>query len=94
MLIGAVGARRPPRDLEVAVGNGRGEIHRQRHRLTQTVGMHLDSAQQGRGGDTAEGAHHVRPLRPSTTPDDIVVDDLESNRAVQSVRVGHRYDVS
>jgi hypothetical protein len=56
--------------------------------------MHLDSAQQDRGGDTAEGADHVRPLRPSSTPDDIVIDDLESNRAVKSVHVGHRNDIS
>jgi hypothetical protein len=56
--------------------------------------MHLDSAQQGRGGDTAEGSDHVRPLRPSSTPNDIVVDNLEGNRAVKSVSVGHRNDIS
>jgi hypothetical protein len=56
--------------------------------------MHLDGAQQDRGGDTAEGPDHVRPLRPSNTADDIVVDNLQSNRAVKSVHIGHRNDIS
>ena len=56
--------------------------------------MRLDGAQQDRCSDSAEGPDHVHPLRPSPAPDNIGVDDLESNRIVEGVHFGHRYDIS
>jgi hypothetical protein len=57
-------------DLELSVGDGGGEIHCQSDRLAESVGMRFDRPQQDRGGDPAERAHHVRPLRLCPPPND------------------------
>src|SRR6185436_3291121 len=54
VLIGAVGARGPKRDVEIAVGDGRREVDGQRQRLTDAVGLRFDGTQHDGGGDPAE----------------------------------------
>ena len=60
VLGGAVGAGGAGGDLERAVGDRAGEVHREGEWLAQTLGVLLRRAEQGCSGDAAERAHHVR----------------------------------
>jgi len=63
VLCAAVGAQRPGLYLEAAVRHWRGEIHGQRHRLTQPCRVLQHRVQQLRGRHAAIRAHHVGEQR-------------------------------
>src|SRR5271169_986666 len=89
VLVGAVGARGPERDVEVAVVDRCGEIDGQRQRFTDAVGVGLNGAHNDGGGDSAEGADHVGPLRMGPATLDVFIYGVEVNGVVERVRPGH-----
>jgi hypothetical protein len=88
-LIGAVGARGPKRDVEIAVGDGRREVDGQRQWLTDAVGVRFNGTQYDGGGDPAERADHVGPLRMGTAVPDVSVDGVKVDGIVERVWWGH-----
>src|ERR1700743_3516634 len=89
VLSGAVGARGPKRDVEIAVGDGRCEVDGQRQRLTDAVGLRLDGMHNDGGGDPAERANLVGPLRMGTAAPDVSVDGVKVDGIVERVWWGH-----
>ncbi|GBG37276.1 hypothetical protein NJB14197_02810 [Mycobacterium montefiorense] len=85
VLSGAIGARRPKRNVEIAVGDGRREVDGQRQWLTDPVGLRLDGTQHDGGGDPAVRADHVGPLGMGTAAPDVSVDGVKVDGIVERV---------